>query len=78
MLVDPVIVAGDGARADVGLWPNSCVADVGQVIDLGASTDASLFDFDEIADLDDAVQLCAGTQTGIWANDATALDMTPL
>src|SRR5690606_1509594 len=36
MLVGPVVIAGDGAGADVDVTPDAGVADVGQMIDLAA------------------------------------------
>jgi hypothetical protein len=38
-LVDAIIVAGDRARTDIGPGADECIADIGQVIDLGALAD---------------------------------------
>jgi len=45
-----VIVAGNGAGADVGFRADFGVADVGEMRNLGPFADGALFDFDEIAD----------------------------
>ena len=36
VLGEAVVIAGDGSRADVGVRPDSRIADIGQMIDLGA------------------------------------------
>src|SRR5271166_6856901 len=58
-LVEAVVVAGDRARADVGVRPNPGVADVAEVIDLGPRLDRRLFDLDEIAYLGFRGDVCA-------------------
>src|SRR5258705_1426707 len=51
VLAESVVIAGDRAGPDVGPRPDFRVADVGQVIDLGAFADLRLLQFDEVADL---------------------------
>ncbi len=51
ILPEPVVIAGDGAGADVGLRPDRGVADVGQMIDLRPIADLGFLELDEIADL---------------------------
>src|SRR5205823_7612673 len=51
IFAEPIIIAGDRAGADVRPRADRGIADVGQVIDLGALTDFGLFQFNEIADL---------------------------
>ena len=51
IFAEAVIIAGDRARADVGLGADRGVADVGQMVDLGALADLGLLELDEIADL---------------------------
>jgi len=51
VLVNPVVVAGYRARADVDLVPHLGVADVAVVVHLGAAAYVRFFHFREIADL---------------------------
>ena len=51
MLVEAVVVAGDGAGADIGAGADLGVADIGQMIDLGAGVDQRRLGLDEVADL---------------------------
>ncbi len=50
VLVEAVVVAGDGAGADVGFGAHVGVADIGEVVDLGALGDHGVLDLDEVAD----------------------------
>src|ERR671935_125218 len=47
----PVVVAGDGAGADVDARAELGVADVRKMVRLGRATQSAGFDFDEIADV---------------------------
>src|SRR5690606_23439032 len=51
ILAETVVVAGDRAGADIGFGTDAGIADIGQVIDLGAGLDARLLHLDEIADM---------------------------
>ena len=51
MLIRAIIVASDGARADVHFAADRCIADVGQVIHLAARADLAVFNLDEISDM---------------------------
>src|SRR5690606_24526680 len=51
VLLLAIIVAGDGARADVGARADLGVAKIGQVAGLGARAEARVLDLDEVADL---------------------------
>ena len=51
VLVNTVVVARDGAGADVGAGANPGVADVGQVVDLGPGLDRGVLDLDEVPDV---------------------------
>ena len=48
---EAVIIAGDRARADIGAGADLGVAEIGQVVGLGALAEPRLLDLDEIADL---------------------------
>jgi hypothetical protein len=63
MLVLAVIIAGDGARTDIGASANLGIADVAEVIDLCAFADPGFLDFTKIADL------------GLGANSAPGLSL---
>ena len=51
VLVRAVVVAGDGAGADVDVAADARVADVGQVVGLAARPDRARLDLDEVADV---------------------------
>src|SRR5262249_43320932 len=80
ILIDAIVVAADCAGAAIGSRPDAGIADIGQMVDLGARLDHGLLDLDEIADMDIARQGCAGAKPGKRADDrsladAGALDM---
>src|SRR5882672_2480957 len=52
VLVRPVVIAHDGPRTDVHVPAHLAVADVAEVVGLGALADAARLDLDEIADVD--------------------------
>src|SRR5580704_4063086 len=62
MLGGAVVVTGDGARTDVGISAHEGVADVAQVIGLGAGLDRRLFDLDEISNACTLAQLGARSE----------------
>ena len=49
MLVDAIVVAGDGSGADVYSRANFGVSEISQVVGLRALAEADFFGFDEIA-----------------------------
>src|SRR5262249_9018044 len=62
MLLKAVIVAGDGAGADIAARPHARIADIGEMIDLGALADPRLLHFDEITDMGIVTDLGPGPQ----------------
>src|SRR3990170_6549748 len=72
VLVEAVIVAGDGAGADVSAGADACVADISEVVNLGALADLRLLDLDEIADMR---ILC---ERGTWPQARERSDRRPL
>src|SRR5262245_53686303 len=50
VLVETVVVAGDGAGADVGVFAHPRVADIGEMVGLGAGPNFRLLHLDEITD----------------------------
>ncbi len=73
-----VVVAGDGARADVGARTDVGIADVGQMVDLGTGGDLRVLDLYEVADVHVLGQFRARTQAGVGADDRPARDVAPL
>jgi hypothetical protein len=57
-LVDTVVVAGDGAGADVDVAANLGVAEIGEMVGLAAFAQLGLLGFDEVA------HVCAGREFG--------------
>src|SRR5476651_2668868 len=75
MLGDAVVIAGDGAGADIGARTDPGVADVAQMIGLGAGLDLGGFHLDEIADVDVGAEVGAGAQARIGADARSLADM---
>src|SRR6185437_7696453 len=72
MLGGAVIITGDGAGANIGAGTDVRVADISQVIGLGAGLDLSFLYLDEIADMHVGTEIGAGAQPG-KRSDAGAL-----
>src|SRR5437016_2867825 len=62
VLCRAVVVAGDGARADVDGVADLGVANVREMVRLGAGAEAARLDLDEVADMDLPRQMGAGPQ----------------
>src|SRR5713226_7989351 len=75
VLVCPVVVAGDRAGADIDVFSDLAVADVGKVIRLGALTDAARLDLDEVAEVHVGRQARARPDAGIGADAAVRADV---
>ena len=78
MLEDPVVVAGDRAGADVGARTDARVADVGEVVRLGALLDDRVLDLDEVADMRVLGDLGTGPQAGERPDPGAAADVAAL
>src|SRR3954468_14584766 len=76
VLAETVIVAGDGARPDVGPRADTGVADIAQVVDLGSGLDHRLLDLDEVADMDTLAQVSTRPQAGIRAEGGARVHLT--
>ena len=50
MLLLAVVIAGDGARADIGSGADLRVAQIGQMLALGARAEPRILELDEISD----------------------------
>src|SRR3546814_13193928 len=73
-----VIIAGDRARADIGPRTDADVAQIGQVVGLGALADLGLLGLDEIADLRLLAQDVARPKTRIGPAPAPRAQHGPL
>src|SRR6185312_14433777 len=62
MLVEAVIVAGDGTGADVSASANAGVADISEMVNLGAFADLGLLDLHEVADMSVGGEARAGSE----------------
>src|SRR4029079_14850857 len=74
VLAEPIVIAGDGARADVRVRADICVADVGQMVDLGARTEHRFLHLDEITDLRLLADFRTRPQAGEWTDDRLRRD----
>jgi len=75
VLESAVVVAGDGAGADVHVAPDFAVANVGEVIRLGADIEPRFLDLHEVADVDVRSEFGLRPDTGKGA-DASAGTIT--
>src|SRR5690606_32332571 len=74
MLVGTVVVADDGAGADVDAAAYGGVAEIGMVVGLGVVGDLRVLHFDEVADVHIPAQGRARTQTGIGPDQTLVAD----
>src|SRR5262249_16693752 len=77
-LVEAVIVAGDGAGADVGPGADLGIAEIAQVIGLGAGVEPGILGLDEVADPGALADATAVAQPGERADHSAALDGSTL
>ena len=73
--MDAVVVAGDGAGADVDAGADDGVAEVVQVVGLGAFAEGDLLGFDEVADVGSFADAALGAQVGVGAEDGVVGDL---
>src|SRR3990170_1993184 len=64
VLRDAVVVAGDGARADVRPLADGRVPEVADVVGLDPATDGGLLDLDEVPDVGAGLDHRAGAEPG--------------
>ena len=74
MLVVAVVVAGDRPGADVRLGADLRVAEIRQVVRLGARAEFRGLHLDEVADMHLLAELGAGAQPGVRPDDAVRAD----
>src|SRR6185437_6214044 len=70
-----VVVAGDGARADIDAGADVTVAHVAEMIDLAARADRAVLDLDEIAQVHAGGQARAGPQVRERADTTVRSDL---
>src|SRR5581483_1385524 len=75
VLVGAVVVAGDGAGADVDVPADLAVADVGEMVGLGARADAARLHLDEVADVHVPGEHGAGPDARVRAETAVRPDL---
>ena len=68
VLVHAVVVAGDGAGANVHTLANHGIAEIGKMVGLGALSQLRLLGLDEIADVRPLADIAPGTQVRVRAN----------
>src|SRR5262245_35872442 len=73
-----VVVAGDRSRADVDARAHLGVADVGEMVGLGAGADTARLDLDEVADVHVLGEARAGAQPRIGTDAAVRADLRGL
>ena len=78
VLGDAVIIARDGARADIGALADPCITDIGEMIGLRASLDRGLFHFDKVADVHILAEVSAGSQSSERTDARVLADMRTL
>src|SRR5437763_11816583 len=71
MLRHPVVVADDGAGAEVRTVPKPGIPDIGEMIGLGTVLDHRFLDLDEITDMHFLTEPRAGPQSGIGSDPRT-------
>ena len=73
--MDAVVVAGDGAGADVDALADDGVAEVAEVVGLGAFADGGFLGFDEVADVGSFADAAFGTEARVGAEDGVVGDL---
>ena len=75
ILGDAVIIASNGARADVSAFADTSVTDISKMVGLGAGLDLSRFHLDEIAYVHVFAKIRAWPQPRKRADTSTLSDM---
>ena len=74
VFVHAVVVASDGAGADVAAAADLRVAEVGEVVGFAAAADGAVFHFHEVADVHFVGQVGIGAQAGEGADAGAVAD----
>ena len=75
MFIRAIVVAGDGAGADIDVITDLRIAQIGQMTCLGAFPETRFFHFHEVANVGAFQQFGARAQTGKWADGAGSLQL---
>src|SRR5262249_30582645 len=74
VLVEAIVIAKNRARTDVGTRTDAPIADVAQMIGLGARFQAGVLHLDEIADVHVGADVGTRTQPRKWSNPRPRAD----
>src|SRR5262249_25468123 len=75
VLLEPVVVAGDGPGADVAVGPDLAVTQVGEVVGLRPRADRGLLGLDEVSDVHALREAGARAQPGEGPDDGRRADL---
>ena len=74
VLVDAVVVAGDGSGAYVDAGADDGIAEVVEVVGFGTLAHGDFFGFDEVAYVGVFADVAVGAKVGVWAEDGSVVD----
>ena len=74
MLIDSIVITGNGARANIHLRTHLAITDITQVIHFTTHPDSGLFGFHKIADAGSVCQHRSGAQSRIRSDTALFTD----
>src|SRR5206468_3780507 len=77
VLLDPIVVDGDGARADIGLFAHKGVAHIAEVPHVHAPLQRGSLYLGEVAQVHFFAQLRTWSQVAVWPHRDTALQLAP-
>ena len=72
---DAVVIAGDGAGADIGARADMGIADIGEVMGFDARFEMRVLQLDEIADIDAVIELRPAAQPRERPDDGGRADL---
>src|SRR5262245_64533858 len=75
VLLEPVVVAGDGPGADVAVGPHLAITQVGEMVGLRPGADRRLLGLDEVADVHALREPGARAQPGEGTDDGRHADL---
>ena len=77
MLVQAIVITGNGASADIYIPTDNAVADIAQMIDLAAGCNSALLYFYVVTNADVITQLCTRSQSGKRSDGAVTACFRP-
>src|SRR5262249_39670028 len=75
VLLEAVVVAGDGPGADVRIRADLAIAEIGEVVGLRTGAEHRLLGLDEVSDVHALAEPRAGPQAGERADDGAGADL---